>query len=354
MSNDQPSHTDRPDQTDQLTAALQLIDYPDADAATQTELAFRGLASAEGPLGVLPELAAWVASVQACSPPRDFRRVRAVVLAGDHGIAAAGVSSHPGRRTSDELTRLAAGGGLLNVTAAIAEASVRLVDLSVDGDTPGAITNHKVRRGTGRVDREDAMTADECRSAIQAGRQLADEEIDAGTDLLVLGDLGAGSTTVAAALISVLTGSEPARVVGRGAGIDDATWAVKCAAIRDARRRGIPVKEDLPRLLTAIGGPDFAAAVGLLAQAAGRRTPVLLDGAVSAAAALAVQSQSPRIVRWLRAGRRSSEPAQRLAVERLGLTPVADFELATGSGAAALLAVPVLRAAIRALGSADV
>lgn len=354
MSTDQPGHPGRAEETDQLAAALQLIDYPDAAAATQTELAFRHLASAEGPLGLLPELASWVAAVQASSPPRDFRRVRTVVLAGDHGIAESGVSSHPSRRTAVELTRLAEGGGLVNVTAAIAEGSVRLVDLSVDGETSDAMAGYKVRRGTGRIDRVDAMTADECRRAIEAGMQLADEEIDSGTDLLVLGDLGAGTTTVAAALISVLTGTEPARLVGRGAGIDDATWAVKCTAIRDARRRGMLVKDDLPRLLTVIGGPDFAAAVGLVVQAAARRTPVLLDGVVSAAAALAVQSRAPQIVRWMRAARRSDEPAQRLALDRLGLTPIVDFQLATGSGAAALLAVPALRAAIRALGSADV
>ena len=338
--------------------ALQLIDHPDAAAARTTEIATTELAAQAGPLGLLARLAGWTAGVQACSPPRDFERVRAIVIAGDHGIAQAGVSSRPVGYTADEVGRVRAGGGLVNMAAGVARATVRPVDVSVDisfdTESSESESEFKVRRASNRIDREDALSNAEVWRAIDAGIRLADAEIDAGTDLLVVGNIGAGSTTVAATLISVLTGTEPARVVGRSAGIDDATWSRKCAAVRDARRRGMPVRSDLPTLLATVTGADVAAMVGLLAQAAARRTPVVLDGVVAAAAALAVHSQRPQFARWIQAGERSAEPAHELALERMGLAPITDFGIGTGGAVAALLCVPVLRAAIRSISSANV
>src|SRR5439155_10277836 len=120
-------------------------------------------------------------------------------------------------------------------------------------DTDPEVSAFEVRRSSGRIDRENALTADEATSAIEAGITIADQEVDAGADLLIVGDMGIGNTTPAATLISVLTDTEPIKVVGRGTGIDDAGWIRKCAAIRDARRRSWPHRDDLTELLSCAG-----------------------------------------------------------------------------------------------------
>jgi nicotinate-nucleotide--dimethylbenzimidazole phosphoribosyltransferase len=134
-------------------------------------------------------------------------------------------------------------------------------------------------------------------------------------------------------------------VVGRGTGIDDDTWMRKTAAVRDAMRRGRPLKGDSIGLLAAVGGADLAATTGFLLGAAARRTPVLLDGVVSCAAALVAHRIAFRSRAWWLAGTRSTEPAQQAALERLDLDPLVDYALRLGEGTGALVALPVLAAA---------
>ena len=166
-----------------------------------------------------------------------------------------------------------------------------------------------MRRGSGNIAVEDALSADEAAAAIEAGRRIADEEVDSGADLLIAGDMGIGNTTAATTLIAALTDSEPVAVVGRGTGIDDAGWARKTAAIRDALYRARGVSADPVGLLRVCGGADFAAMAGFCAQAAVRRTPVLLDGVVVTAAALVADRLAPGARQWWQAGHRSTEPA---------------------------------------------
>ncbi len=337
-----------------LQAALDGIDYPDSDSAHAAKVRQAELTKPAGSLGLLEELSIWASSVQGRCPPHSFERTRVVVFAGDHGIAAAGVSAYPAEVTAQMVGNILAGGAAVSVLAAAADAGVRLVDMSVDADTSQEvsrydISRYKVRRSTGRIDTEDALTANEAERAIEAGIRVADEEIDAGGELLIAGDLGIGNTTPASVLVSVLTDTEPIKVVGRGTGIDDAGWIRKCAAIRDARRRAWPHRDDLSRLLAIAGGADLAAMTGFLLQAANRRTPVLLDGLVVSAAALTAQLGNPRVVRWFQAAHLSAEPAHDLALRRLGLTPVLDLGMRLGEGTGALVALPILRAATRTL-----
>lgn len=337
-----------------LQAALDGIDYPDSDSAHAAKVRQAELTKPAGSLGLLEELSIWASSVQGRCPPHSFERTRVVVFAGDHGIAAAGVSAYPAEVTAQMVGNILAGGAAVSVLAAAADAGVRLVDMSVDADTSQEvsrydISRYKVGRSTGRIDTEDALTANEAERAIEAGIRVADEEIDAGVELLIAGDLGIGNTTPASVLVSVLTDTEPIKVVGRGTGIDDAGWIRKCAAIRDARRRAWPHRDDLSRLLAIAGGADLAAMTGFLLQAANRRTPVLLDGLVVSAAALTAQLGNPRVVRWFQAAHLSAEPAHDLALRRLGLTPMLDLGMRLGEGTGALVALPILRAATRTL-----
>ncbi|MBC3993506.1 nicotinate-nucleotide--dimethylbenzimidazole phosphoribosyltransferase, partial [Streptomyces sp. AC563] len=226
---------------------------------------------------------------------------------------------------------------------------LRVLDLAVDCDPaelPEEVTRHRVRRGSGRIDVEDALSAEEVEQAFRAGMAIADEEADSGTDLVVLGDLSVGGTTAASTLVAALCGTDASVVTGRGGfGIDDLAWMRKCAAIRDALRRARPVLGDQLELLRTSGGADLAAITGFLLQSAVRHTPVILDGVVSAACALVAQRVAFRAPDWWLAGHASGEPAQAKALDRTALNPLLDHGVSVGEGTGALLALPMVQAA---------
>ena len=239
------------------------------------------LTKPEGALGRLEELSIWLAGARGECPPPLASRIRVVVFAGDHGIAQAGVSAYPSEVTAQMVGNFLRGGAAVNVLAAQVGATVRVVDLSVAtdiADAPEETTRYKVRRSSGRIDQESALTIDETTRAILAGQAIADEEIDGGADLLIAGDMGIGNTTPATVLIALLTGLESHTLVGRGTGIDDDAWIRKTRAVRDASRRGRQYLEQPGRLVGVVGGADIAAMAGFLSRAAERRTPVVLDG----------------------------------------------------------------------------
>lgn len=327
------------------------VEPPDEAAAAAARARQGELTKPAGSLGRLEDLSVWVASCQSLCPPRQFERARVVVFAGDHGVARAGVSAYPVEVTAQMMANFQTGGAAINVLAGVAGAGVRVVDMAVDVDEPltEAIGRHKIRRGSGNIAVEDALTAEQTVAAVQAGRRIADEEVDAGADLLIAGDMGIGNTTAATALIGTLTDTEPVAVIGRGTGIDDTGWMRKTAAVRDAMFRARRAGSDPITLLRMCGGADLAAITGLLAQAAVRRTPVLLDGLVSAAAALLAEQLAPGARQWWQAGHRSTEPAHALALQRLELEPILDLGMRLGEGTGAAMALPVVRAAVAVL-----
>ena len=332
---------------------------PDQQAHREAVARHEQLTKPVGALGRLEELGVWVAACQGTCPPRPFARPQVVVFAGDHGITARGVSAYPSEVTRQMVGNFLASGAAVNVLAAAAGAAVRVVDLAVDWavdpagvagpEIPPLVTRHKIRRSSGVIDREDALTQQEVAQALAAGVAIADEEVDRGADLLIVGDMGIGNTTPAAVLVAALTGAEPVAVVGRGSGIDDAGWMRKTAAIRDALRRARPVVDDPVALLRTAGGADFAAMAGFLAQAAVRRTPVVLDGVVVGAAAMLAEEFAPGARAWWVAGHRSVEPAHALVLEHLELEPVLDLGMRLGEGSGAVAALPLLQMAARVL-----
>ncbi len=272
------------------------VSAPDADAAAAARARQDTLTKPPGALGRLEDLSVWVASCQSHCPPNQFKRARVVVFAGDHGVARCGVSAYPPEVTAQMVINIDAGGAAINALAGVGGATVRVADLAIDSDPLSEhVGAHKVRRGSGDITKEDALTDSQARAAIEAGQRIADEEIDAGADLLIAGDMGIGNSTPATVLVAALTDAEPVAVVGYGTGIDDAGWARKTAAVRDALCRARPVVSDPVALLRCCGGADLAAMAGFCAQAAVRRTPLLLDGlAVTAAALVAEQAGSRR------------------------------------------------------------
>ncbi|MGZ8180278.1 nicotinate-nucleotide--dimethylbenzimidazole phosphoribosyltransferase [Williamsia sp. SKLECPSW1] len=338
------THRDAPDEFD-------VIASPDPEVAERARMRQRSLTKPEGSLGRLEELSIWAASCQGQCPPAPFADPVVVVIAGDHGVARAGVSAYPPEVTGQMVANIAAGGAAVSVLAERVGARVQVEDLSVDADTDPRYSTHKVRRSSGDLRVEDTLSAQEVRSALAAGRAIADDLVDSGADLLVVGDLGIGNTTPAAVLVGTLTGTEPVVVVGRGTGIDDAGWIRKTAAIRDGMRRARTVSRSPVDLLAAVAGADITAMAGFLAQAALRRTPVILDGVVVTAAALVAEDLAPGAARWWLAGHRSAEPAHSLALRQLDLEPVVEFGMRLGEGSGALTALPILQAAVATLAS---
>ena len=325
------------------------VAVPDGRVAAAARRRQDLLTKPQGALGRLEDLSVWVSSCQGHCPPTQFARARIVVFAGDHGVARHGVSAYPTEVTGQMVDNIEAGGAAINVLAELAGASVRIVDVAVDRDAGSG--PDRVRRSSGDITIEDAMTTDEAEAALEVGRRVADEEVDAGADLLVVGDMGIGNTTAATVLVAALTGSEPVVAVGRGTGIDDAAWSRKTAAVRDAMYRSRELHSDPVALLAASGGADLAAMAGFCAQAAVRRTPLLLDGLVVTAAALIAEQLAPGARLWWQAGHRSPEPAHGLALSRLNLTPIVDLGLRLGEGTGAAVALPIVRAAVATLSS---
>jgi nicotinate-nucleotide--dimethylbenzimidazole phosphoribosyltransferase len=326
---------------------FELVSLPDEAVKQSAEDLHAQLTKPRGSLGRLEELGTWLAACQGVCPPRPLGRPRVVVFAGDHGVAAKGVSAYPPEVTAQMVANFQAGGAAINVLAGIAGATVRVVDMAVAVDTNAG--SHKVRQSSGAIDREDALTEDEVEAALAAGKAIADEEIDEGADLLVAGDMGIGNTTPAAVLIAAITGSEPVAVVGRGTGIDDQTWMRKTAAIRDALRRAKPVTADPVALLRTTAGADITAMAAFLAQAAVRKTPVVLDGVVSGAAALLAEELAPGARAWWVAGHRSTEPAHTLVLEQLDLKPLLEMNMRLGEGSGATAAIPLLTMAVQVM-----
>ncbi|GFG75523.1 nicotinate-nucleotide--dimethylbenzimidazole phosphoribosyltransferase [Mycobacterium botniense] len=325
---------------------------PDAGTAAAARARQDALTKPRGALGRLEDLSVWVAACQGRCPPRQFERSRIVVFAGDHGVARCGVSAYPPQVTAQMVATIDAGGAAINALAGAADATVRVVDLAVDADPLSKhIGAYKIRRSSGNIAKEDALTDDEVVGAVEAGRRIADEEVDTGADLLIAGDMGIGNTTAAAVLVASLTDTEPVAVVGRGTGIDDAGWARKTAAVRDALFRAQSVRPDPVGLLRCCGGADLAAMAGFCAQAAVRRTPLLLDGTAVTAAGLVAERLAPGARQWWQAGHRSPEPAHQLALAALQLDPILDLRMRVGEGTGAAVALLVLRAAVTALSS---
>jgi nicotinate-nucleotide--dimethylbenzimidazole phosphoribosyltransferase len=193
------------------------------------------------------------------------------------------------------------------------------------------------------------LTEEETERAVAVGRELADDEVDSGADLLVPAALGVGATTPASVLVAAVTGTEPVAAVGRGSGIDDEGWMRKAAAVRDGLRRARPHVREPLALLRVAGGADLAVLTGFLVQAALRRTPVLLDGLVVGAAALVADELAPGAREWWLLAQASPEPAMALAAARLELTPLLDLRIRLDDGSGALAALPLLPMAARLL-----
>jgi nicotinate-nucleotide--dimethylbenzimidazole phosphoribosyltransferase len=272
-------------------------------------------------------------------------------LAGDHGVVEEGVSAYPQEVTAQMVLNFLGGGAAVNVLARELGARVVVADLGVAADLPShpALRSVKVRRGTANITRGPAMSPQQAAAAVEAGRRLVREEALVGLDVALTGDMGIANTTASSCLVCHFTGLDAAQVVGRGTGVDDAGLARKVAAVRRALEVNAEAAARPLGALAALGGLEIAGLMGVILEAASLRRPVVIDGFISTAAALAAAAVAPGCRDYMVAAHRSQELGHTAALAGLGLRPLLDLDLRLGEGTGALLALPILRAAVRIL-----
>lgn len=342
------------DPTTHSSAAPLPAAAPRLDAAAMVAAADRWASRAKPPgsLGRLEDLAIHLAGVSGTCPPPEPVHPSVVVFAGDHGVVADGASAWPSEVTAAMVASIAQGGAAISAFAGTVGADVTVVDVGVATPIhplPGA-RDARVRNGTASIVHGPAMSPQEAQAAIDIGRRIAADLIDAGTDCLVGGEMGIGNTTPAAALIAAVTGRDAAAVTGAGAGVPAGGLTRKRALIEAALTRvGERSAADGLGLLAELGGLEIGALAGLYLEAARRRVPFVVDGVIALAALCVADAVAPGTAAHAIAGHRSVEPGASVALDHLALAPLLDLDLRLGEGTGACLAVPLLRAATRAL-----
>ncbi len=316
---------------DKLRRVLNKASGPDDDArravVTRAENVLRPL----GALARLDDMAGWLAGWQRTTHP-GVEHPMALVFAADHGVTAEHVSAYPAAVTAAMVRAFEQGVATVNILAREAGATVRVIDVGVGAPT-------------GNIVVEDALPEDRFAACVAAGRDVVTQ---ADTDLLVMGEMGIGNTTAAAAVSAAVFGGAVSNWVGRGTGIDDETLIRKTEAVELAITR-ISTTIDPLEVLRRVGGAELAAIAGAVVEARHRSIPVVLDGYVATAAAAPLAAAVPDALAHCLAGHRSAEPGHDLLLGRLGLRPLLDLEMRLGEGSGAVAAIPLIRMAAAAV-----
>ncbi|MGA5168032.1 MULTISPECIES: nicotinate-nucleotide--dimethylbenzimidazole phosphoribosyltransferase [Streptomyces] len=304
-----------------------------------------------GALGMLEIISAQLSGLSRMCPPPIPEPAAVAIFAGDHGVHAQGVTAWPQEVTAQMVANFLGGGAVCNAFANQVGAEVCVIDVGVAGDlpaTPGLLPR-KVRPGTADFTTGPALSREDVLAAVEVGIETARDLVAAGNKALLTGEMGIANTTTSAALISVYTDVDPAEVTGRGTGINDEMHARKVDVVRRGLDLHRPDPADPIGVLSAVGGLEHAALVGFILGGASLRTPVVLDGVSAGAAALVARAIAPEALAACIAGHRSAEPGHVAALNKLGLRPLVDLDLRLGEGTGALLALPVIQSAARAM-----
>ncbi|MCG7212804.1 nicotinate-nucleotide--dimethylbenzimidazole phosphoribosyltransferase [Paenibacillus mucilaginosus] len=300
-----------------------------------------------GSLGRLEAVAQQVAGIRGEALP-ELGRKAVVVMAADHGVCAEGVSAFPAEVTPQMVLNFLDGGAAVNVLSRQTGAEVVCVDIGVNAMlSHPLLRSHKVRWGTANMAEGPAMTREEAVEAIRTGIEIARGLADEGFGLLATGEMGIGNTTASSALLSVLTGEEPAAVTGRGTGIDDARLRHKQEVIRRAIAVNRPDPNDPLDVLAKVGGLEIAGLAGVILGAASRRIPVVIDGFISSAAALIAARLAPLSRDFMIASHLSEERGHARLLQELGLAPMLQLDMRLGEGTGAVLAFPLVEASLK-------
>ena len=330
--------------TDFAFAPIPAFDQEAADSAHARQ---NRLTKPTGSLGRLEDLTIQLAGIQGRTLPEVDPAV-IFIYAADHGIAAQGVSAYPAEVTAQMVYNFARGGAVINKLATQLHAQLIVTDVGVAADFPPdlSIYHHKIRPGTSDWTEGSAMTVAEAYQAMGVGQRLLNETEAIG--IALVGEMGIGNTTTAAALAAALTGKRPVDLVGRGTGVDSAGLVRKLTAIEKGLAQHQALTDTL-EILAALGGLEIAAMTGTILAAAARRVPILLDGFIATTAALVAVKIDPAVRPYLIAGHRSPEPGHTVLLETLELTPLLDLGLRLGEASGAALSLPLIRAAVTIL-----
>ncbi|GIX48085.1 MAG: nicotinate-nucleotide--dimethylbenzimidazole phosphoribosyltransferase [Candidatus Tectimicrobiota bacterium] len=331
-----------------LDDTLAQIEPVAAALAAQAQQHLDRLTKPRGSLGRLEELAKRYVAITGQLPPRLGAKA-VVVFAADHGVAAEGVSAYPQEVTAQMVQNFLRGGAAINVLARQVGATVRVVDIGVATALPPlpGLLVRKVRPGTANIAQGPAMSRQEAQQCLEIGIALAEQCHREGVTLAAAGDMGIGNTTPSSALVALFTGAAVAEVTGYGTGIDAATWQRKVAVITRALAVNAPRPDDPLGALAAVGGLEIGGIAGFFLGCARYRLPVLVDGLIATAAALVAVALQPRVKAYLIAAHTSVEVGQQVAWRFLGQQPLLDLGLRLGEGTGAVLAMPLVEAAVR-------
>jgi len=327
---------------------IQPLDQAAMDEARKRQ---NQLTKPAGSLGRLEELSVQLAGIQRKALP-VIKDKAIIVMAGDHGVVAEGVSAYPQEVTPQMVLNFLGGGAAINVLARHAGARVVVVDMGVANDIPSAGANlirRRVGSGTANLAQGPAMSRAQAEESIQSGIEISLDEISKGADIVGTGDMGIGNTTPSAAIACALMNVSPEKIAGRGTGVDNDGLKRKISVVEKSLQVNQPKPNDGLDVLSKVGGFEIGGLAGVMIGAASKHVPVMVDGFISTAAAMIAVTLAPQCKEYLIAAHRSKENGHALMLEWLGMKPLLDFDLRLGEGTGAALGISMAEAACKIL-----
>lgn len=333
-----------------LSRTIGSIKPLNGEAKAKTQVRLDNLTKPPGSLGVLEDLALALAGISGKQPVAPPRKAL-ILMAGDHGVVACGVTAWPQEVTTQMVLNFTSGGAAINVLARHAGAELLLVDIGVASDLPDlpGLLRRKVAYGTANLAEGPAMTGEQAVKALEVGIETANNCIARGAEILGTGEMGIGNTTPSTAILAALSGLPVGDIVGRGTGIDDKRLELKIAAIERGLAVNRPDPEDGLDVLTKLGGLEIAGLAGVCLAGAAARVPVMIDGFISAAAALVAARLNDLCSQYMLASHLSEEPGHRVMLEMLGLQPMLRMRMRLGEGTGAALGMTLVDASVKIL-----
>ena len=322
----------------------------DPHAKRAAKLRQQSLTKPPGSLGRLEELSVQLAGIFGTDRPPP-RGKTLIVAAGDHGVAAQGVTAYPQEVTAQMVLNFLSGGAAVNAMARHADVDLVIVDAGVASPLPDHPDLRAVRLGRGTADMTQgpAMTRDQAEACVSAGVELALEAAESGADIIGTGDMGIGNTTASSAIAAALTGRPPSETTGRGTGRNDRELAHKIAVVERALEVNRPDPGDGLDVLAKVGGFEIGVLAGVVLGGSLTQRVVVLDGFISGAACLVAHSLCTNVRDYVVAAHLSAETGHRIVLSHMGLRPLLDLGMRLGEGTGAVLAMGIVEAAAACL-----
>ncbi|QJW48276.1 nicotinate-nucleotide--dimethylbenzimidazole phosphoribosyltransferase [bacterium BFN5] len=327
-----------------------LIKPLDLAAMEKCQVRLDNLTKPLGSLHSFEHLALQMAGITGNARPRDIKK-SIILMAGDHGVAAEGVSAYPQQVTAQMVDNFCNGGAAINVFAQHVKAELLLVDMGVAADLSNyeQILHRKIGYGTNNITKGPAMTREQAKQAIEAGMEIASHEIAKGTRVLGLGEMGIANTTASTAIIACYAHEDLMTLAGRGTGISEAVFQKKIQVIQTALEINHPDCEDPLSVLSSLGGFEIAGLVGVILGAAAGGAAVVVDGLITSAAALLAVKMAPRVKEFLVGSHFSVEPAHKIALDLIGLSAYLHLDMRLGEGTGAALGMSLIDASLHVI-----